>query len=78
MAALTMRNPYLMGGGNINSSQGKRGNDINSMMGLGGFLGNGGNIAPTATSAFGGNSNGLGGFQMQPNGFQGSFSTVVP
>ena len=64
--------------GNINSAQGKRGNDINSMTDIGGFLGNGGNIAPIATSAFGGNSNGLGGFQIEPNGFQGSSSTVVP
>ena len=76
MAALKMSNPHLVGGGNINSAEGKRGNDINSMMGLGGFLGNGGgNIVPTAASAFGGNSNGLGGFQIQPNGFQGSNST---
>ncbi|RVX12491.1 Heavy metal-associated isoprenylated plant protein 37 [Vitis vinifera] len=77
IAALKMNNPHLVGGGNINSGEVKRGNDINSMMGLGGFHGNGGNVAATA-AALGGNSNALGGFQIQPNnGFQGS-STGFP
>lgn len=72
IAALKMNNPHLVGGGNINSGEVKRGNDINSMMGLGGFHGNGGNVAATA-AALGGSSNALGGFQIQPNnGFQGS------
>lgn len=74
MAALKMSNPHLVGGGNVNPVEVKRGNDVNSMMGgVGGFLGNnGGSIVSPATSVFGGNSNGLGGFQIQPNGYQGS------
>ena len=47
-------------------------------MGLGGFLGNGGNIAPTATSTFGGNSNGLSGFQITQWGFRGLLPQLFP
>ncbi|KAA8532590.1 hypothetical protein F0562_032594 [Nyssa sinensis] len=74
MAALKMNNIHL-GGGNINPGENKRGNDINSMMGLAGFNGNGAN---NVAAVLGGNSSGLGGFQVQPgNGFQGS-STGLP
>uniref|UniRef100_A0A5B6ZI78 HMA domain-containing protein n=1 Tax=Davidia involucrata TaxID=16924 RepID=A0A5B6ZI78_DAVIN len=65
MAALKMNNVHL-GGGNMNPGEIKRGNEINSMMGLAGFPpGNG------ATTVLGG------GLQVQQpsNGFQGSSST---
>lgn len=74
MEALKMNN--VLNGGNINAGGGgdvKRGNDINAMMNLAGFHGNGANI-PTAATALGGSANGLNGFQaVQPNnGFQNS------
>lgn len=62
MAALKMNNPAEV----------KRVNDINTMMGLAGFHGNGGTNVSPAAAALGGNSNangmGMGGFQVQlPN-----------
>ncbi|KAK9276035.1 hypothetical protein L1049_005566 [Liquidambar formosana] len=80
MAALKLNNPHL-GGVNINPGEVKRGNDINAMMGLTGYHGNGVNIptASAAAAALGGNSNGLGGFQIQPNnGFNQGSSTGFP
>uniref|UniRef100_A0A5B6ZJN2 HMA domain-containing protein n=1 Tax=Davidia involucrata TaxID=16924 RepID=A0A5B6ZJN2_DAVIN len=84
MATLKMNNGHLGGGGgniniNLNPGEVKRGNDINTLMGLAGFHGNGANINNVAAAAaLGGNSNGLGGgFQAQPsNGFQGSSSST--
>ncbi|XP_059655415.1 heavy metal-associated isoprenylated plant protein 37 [Cornus florida] len=86
MAALKMNNAHLGGGsgGHINNPmEGKRGsNDINAMMGLAGFHGNGANNVNVA--ALGGNpnsnSNVLGGFQVQPNNgnFQGPSSNGIP
>ncbi|KAF5442320.1 hypothetical protein F2P56_034990 [Juglans regia] len=52
--------------GNINAGEGIRANDINSMMGMAGFRGNGLNVA-SAAAALGGNSNGLGRFQVHSN-----------
>lgn len=75
IAALKMNNPHLVGGGNIATGEARRGNDINSIMGLGGFHGGngGGNMNAVTAAALGGNSSGLGGFQIQPHsGFQGS------
>lgn len=76
MEALKMNN--VLNGGNINAAGGgggdvKRGNDINAMMNLAGFHGNGANI-PTTATALGGSANGLNRFQaVQPNnGFQNS------
>ncbi|KAH7571013.1 hypothetical protein JRO89_XS05G0240100 [Xanthoceras sorbifolium] len=76
MAALKMNNVHLGGGGNIHGGGDvKRGNDLNAMMGLAGFHGNGGNVNNAAAS-LGGNPNGLGGLQaavqqLQPNnGYQ--------
>lgn len=63
MAALKMNNV----------GEGKRVNDINTMMGLAGFHANGGNnVSSVSSAALGGNSNpngmGMGGFQVQlPN-----------
>ncbi|KAA8529076.1 hypothetical protein F0562_033436 [Nyssa sinensis] len=79
MAALKMNNLHL-GGGNFNPAEVRRGNDINSMMGLAGLHGNGAN---NVAAALGGNSNGLGlgGFQAQPsNGIQlqGSSTGMIP
>ncbi|KAB1205669.1 Copper transport protein ATX1 [Morella rubra] len=75
MAALKMNSAHL-GGGHINAGEGNRANDINAMMGLAGFHGNGINVAPAA--ALGGNSNSLGGFQVQSNNpYQGS-SAALP
>ncbi|KAE8022823.1 hypothetical protein FH972_008592 [Carpinus fangiana] len=66
MAALKMNGAHL-GGGNMNAGEGKRANDINAMMGVAGFHGNGVNNVASA-AAFGGNSNSLGGgFQGQSN-----------
>ncbi|KAF8399023.1 hypothetical protein HHK36_014889 [Tetracentron sinense] len=65
-AAIRMNNALLGGGGggNPNAGEGRKGNDINAMMGLAGLHGGGG---------VGLGGNGLGGFQAQPNnGFQGS------
>lgn len=77
MEALKMNN--VLNGGNINAGGGgggdvKRGNDINAMMNLAGFHGNGANIPAAAAAALGGNANGLNGFQAVPpnNGFQNS------
>ncbi|XP_062170824.1 heavy metal-associated isoprenylated plant protein 37-like [Alnus glutinosa] len=72
MAALKMNSAHL-GGGNINGGEGKRANDINAMMGLAGFHGNRVNNVASA-AALGGNSNGMGGFQVQQsnNPHQGS------
>ncbi|KDP38036.1 hypothetical protein JCGZ_04679 [Jatropha curcas] len=66
MAALKMNNAQL-GGGNINSGDGRRGNDIATMMNLAGFPGHNGSIANSASVAgFGGNNpNGLGFQQVQ-------------
>ncbi|THG08122.1 heavy metal-associated isoprenylated plant protein 37-like [Camellia sinensis] len=65
LAALKMNNVHLGGGGNVNAGEAKKASDINAMMSLAGFHGNGG-----------GNSNGMGGFQVQPNnGFQGGASS---
>ncbi|XP_021292696.1 heavy metal-associated isoprenylated plant protein 37 [Herrania umbratica] len=76
LAALKMNNAQL-GGLNINAAEGKRGNDINSMMGLSGFHGNGPNVANAA--ALGGNPNAVGGFQVQSNnGLQGSSAASFP
>ncbi|KAJ7954203.1 Heavy metal-associated domain containing protein [Quillaja saponaria] len=75
MAALNMNNPNF-GGGNVNLAEVKRENDIGTMMNLAGFNGNGANAA--SATVLGGNSNGLGGFQVQPNnGYPGS-STGLP
>ncbi|CAK7326710.1 unnamed protein product [Dovyalis caffra] len=81
MAALQMKNAQL-NGGNISAGEGKRGNDISTMMNLAGFHGNGANVsnAAAAVAALGGNPNGgLGGLQVQPNnnGFQGSSSAAA-
>ncbi|GLU04654.1 hypothetical protein SLE2022_217920 [Rubroshorea leprosula] len=76
MAALKMNNVQL-GGGNINAAEGKRGNDIGSLMGLAGFHGNGGNVPNAAV--LGGNPSGLGGYQVQSsNGYQGSSAASFP
>lgn len=67
MAALKMNN--VLAGGDV-----KRGNDINAMMNLAGFPGNGANNVPSA-AVLGGNPNGIAGFQgaVQPNnGYQNS------
>ncbi|XVF43655.1 hypothetical protein PTKIN_Ptkin02bG0058100 [Pterospermum kingtungense] len=79
LAALKMNNPQL-GGLNINAApEGKRANDINSMMmGLSGFHGNGANNVSNAAAALGGNSNAVGGFQVQSNnGLQGQGSSAA-
>ncbi|XP_057960836.1 heavy metal-associated isoprenylated plant protein 37 [Malania oleifera] len=69
MAALKMNNAHLVGG-NPNPGEVKRGNDMNSMMSLSSFPGNG---------ALGSNSNALGGFQFQPNsGFQSCPAGLTP
>ncbi|KAG2709518.1 hypothetical protein I3760_05G243900 [Carya illinoinensis] len=71
LAALTLNSAHL-GGGNVNSGgERRRVNDLNAMMGLAGFRGNGLNVA-SAGASLGGNSNGLGGFQVQSNEYQGS------
>ncbi|XP_021887128.1 heavy metal-associated isoprenylated plant protein 37 [Carica papaya] len=79
MAALKMSNAHI-GGGNINNGgDAKRGNDIHAMMGLAGLHANGANMgnATGSAAALGGNRNGLGGFQVQPNnGFQGPSSAA--
>ncbi|KAJ9135804.1 hypothetical protein P3X46_032940 [Hevea brasiliensis] len=80
MAALKMNSTQL-GGGNINSGEGKRANDIATMMNLAGFNGNVGNIPNSATATgLGCNPNGLGGFQqVQSNmGYQGSSGGEFP
>ncbi|CAK9155303.1 unnamed protein product [Ilex paraguariensis] len=74
LAALKMNNAAQLNGGNINLGEGKMGNDINSLMGLAGFHGNGANN---------GNPSGMGGggFQVQANnGFHGTaaVSTGIP
>lgn len=78
MAALKVNNAQL-GGGNISSGEGKRANDIATMMNLAGFHGNGANFANSA-AALGCNPNGLGGFQqVQSNiGYQGSLAGGLP
>ncbi|KAI3453107.1 hypothetical protein Pfo_009770 [Paulownia fortunei] len=74
LAAMKMNNAQLAGANINNPAEGKRGNDINTMMNLAGFHANGANnVAPV----LGGNSNAMGGggggFQVQPNNvFQGS------
>ncbi|EOY00920.1 Heavy metal transport/detoxification superfamily protein isoform 6 [Theobroma cacao] len=74
LAALKMNNAQL-GGLNINAAEGKRGHDINPIMGLSGFHGNGANVADAA--ALGGNPNAVGGFQVQSNnGLQGSSAAI--
>ncbi|CAK9139060.1 unnamed protein product [Ilex paraguariensis] len=57
---LNLNNAAQLNGGNINLGEGKMGNDINSLMGLAGFHGNGANN---------GNLSGMGGggFQVQAN-----------
>ncbi|XP_022726295.1 heavy metal-associated isoprenylated plant protein 37-like [Durio zibethinus] len=77
LAALKMNNAQL-GGLNINAAaEGKRGNDINSMMGLSGFHGIAANVSNAA--ALGGNPNAVGGFQVQSNnGLQGSSDVSFP
>lgn len=69
MAALKVNNAHLVGG---NGGDDRRGNDLNAMIGN---LANMSNSA-AAVASFGGNSNGLGGFQavqVQPNnGYQNS------
>ncbi|XVE92061.1 hypothetical protein REPUB_Repub01dG0065000 [Reevesia pubescens] len=81
LAALKMNNAAQLGGLNINAAaEGKRGNDINSMMGLSGFHGNGANVSnAAAAAALGGNPNAVGGFQVQSNnGLQGSSAACFP
>ncbi|PON98194.1 Heavy metal-associated domain containing protein [Trema orientale] len=67
LAALKLGNNPQFGGGNINTAgEGRRGNDLNTMMNLAGFHGNGPN--PSTSAGLGGNTiNGLGGFHLQPN-----------
>lgn len=73
LAALKLNNPGPFGGGNFSAMEGKRLNDMNTIMGLAGINGNGSNFA----SALGGTTNGLGGFQINPNnGLQGSSSNA--
>ncbi|XP_041009883.1 heavy metal-associated isoprenylated plant protein 37-like [Juglans microcarpa x Juglans regia] len=76
LAALKMNSAHL-GGGNVNAGEGRRVNDLNGMMGLAGFHGNGLNVASAgAAAALGGNSNGLGGFQGSSAGFPtGGYAT---
>ncbi|KAJ6988155.1 heavy metal-associated isoprenylated plant protein 37 [Populus alba] len=68
MAALQMKNAHL-GGRSISAGEFQRGNDMNAMINLPGFHGNGANVsnAAAAIAALGGNSNGLGGLQVQSN-----------
>lgn len=79
MAALNMQNAQFAGGANINPGEGKMGNEINSMMNLAGFHGNGAN---NFAAVLGGNSGtGSGGVgvyhhQIQPNGFMGASATA--
>ncbi|XWS69305.1 hypothetical protein CRYUN_Cryun04dG0167800 [Craigia yunnanensis] len=77
LAALRMNNAQL-GSLNINAAaEGKRASDINSMMGLSGFHGNGANVSNVA--ALGGHPNVVGGFQVQSNsGLQGSSAASFP
>ncbi|KAH7516371.1 hypothetical protein FEM48_Zijuj10G0127900 [Ziziphus jujuba var. spinosa] len=83
MAALKMSNPHL-GGGNINAGgEAKRANDLNTMMSLAGFHGNGPNVGGgTAGGLVGGNPNGLGGggFQVHQanNGYQATTPSGLP
>ncbi|CAI9096719.1 OLC1v1032924C1 [Oldenlandia corymbosa var. corymbosa] len=84
MQALKMNNAQFAAAGNVNPGEGKKGNhDINTMMNLAGFHGNGAN---NFTHVFGGNSGGGNGGgsagvlyhqQFQPNnGFTGSSSSA--
>jgi hypothetical protein len=68
MAALQMKNAHL-GGRSISAGEFHRGNDMNAMINLPGFHGNGANVsnAAAAIAALGGNPNGLGGLQVQSN-----------
>ncbi|XVE74724.1 hypothetical protein DITRI_Ditri12bG0040600 [Diplodiscus trichospermus] len=77
LAALKMNSAQL-GGLNMNAAaEGKRGNEINSMMGFSGFHGNGANVSNAA--ALGGHPNAIGGFQVQSNnGLQGPSVTSIP
>ena len=75
LVALNMNNAQL-GGLNINAAEVKRAGDINSMMGLSGFHGNGATVSNAA--ALGGNPN-VGGSQVQSNnGLQGSSAASFP
>ncbi|KAJ6318369.1 hypothetical protein OIU76_013832 [Salix suchowensis] len=68
MAALQMKNSQL-GGGNIRAGEWGRGNDMNPMLNLPGFHGNGANVsnAAAAVAALGGNPNVQGGLQIPSN-----------
>ncbi|KAJ6689594.1 hypothetical protein OIU85_005954 [Salix viminalis] len=68
MAALQMKNSQL-GGGNIRAGEWGRGNDMNPMLNLPGFHGNGANVsnAAAAAAALGGNPNVQGGLQIPSN-----------
>ncbi|XP_011023098.1 PREDICTED: uncharacterized protein LOC105124691 [Populus euphratica] len=70
MAALQMKNAQL-GGRSISAGEFQRGNDMDAMINLPGFHGNGANVsnaaAAAAIAALGGNPNGLGGLQVQSN-----------
>ncbi|KAJ8769496.1 hypothetical protein K2173_003860 [Erythroxylum novogranatense] len=74
MAALKMNNGQLAGG------EGKRGNDIGTMMSLAGFPANGASVVGNGAGGLGGNnSHGLGGYQVQPsNGYQASSAAGFP
>ncbi|XWS34517.1 hypothetical protein CRYUN_Cryun21dG0045000 [Craigia yunnanensis] len=74
LAALKMNNAPLDSLNSNAAAEGKRGNDINSMMGLSGFHGNGANIVNAA--ALGGNPHAVGGFQVQS--MQGSSAGNFP
>ncbi|XAR72268.1 hypothetical protein NMG60_11018849 [Bertholletia excelsa] len=77
MAGLKMNNAHLGGGNinNINPGDARRGNDINTLMGLAGFHGGTGPSSIGTATVLGGNASGMGGgaFQAQQpiNGFQG-------
>lgn len=68
LAALKLSNNPQFAGGNINSlGEGRRANDLNTMMNLAGFHGNGPNLSTTSAGMGGNPINGLGGFQLQAN-----------
>lgn len=74
LAAMKMNNEQQFAGANTNHpAEGKRANDISTMMNLAGFHGNGAN---NVAAVLGGNSNGIGGsggFQVPANNvFQGA------
>ncbi|KAI3467006.1 hypothetical protein Pfo_023669 [Paulownia fortunei] len=73
LLALKMNNEQLAGANMNHTAEGKRENDISTMMNLAGFHGN---RANNVAAVLGGNSNGMGGgggYQAQPNNvFQGA------